>query len=161
MKSSSDAEGGPNMATSTAEAKHGEVQDLKADVAPAGGPNQLGWGIWPLWVAACVAGNTGGALAFAPTAQIAPDASEFMRTVASWAPILFAATFPGLLQWLIFRRWFSGAGWWILATGVGSLLGYMTYLWGGIEEDTGGPGFAVQAIFALGGAMLGAVEWLV
>ena len=149
------------MATSTAEAKHGEVQDFKADVAPAGGPNQLGWGVWPLWVAACVAGNAGGALAFAPTAHIAPDAPEFLRTIANWAPVLFAATFPGLLQWLIFRRWFSGAGWWILATGVGSLLGFWGLIGGGIAEDTGGGRFAVWSSFTLGGVGLGAVEWLV
>jgi len=123
-----------------------------------------GWGIWPLWVAACATGNAVGALAFSDWGpRAAPDAGVVSQALAYW-PILVAATFPGFLQWAIFRRWFPGAGWWVVATGVGSFLGFMTYMWMGAAADTGGEvaqRVEVPAIIALGGAVLGAVEWLV
>lgn len=137
------------MATSSVEATRKEVP---------------GWGIWPLWVAACATGNAVGALAVSDWApHVAPDAGVVLQALA-YLPILVAATFPGFLQWAIFRRWFPGAGWWVVATGVGSLLGYTAYIGMGAAADTGGEAaqrLQVPALIALGGAMLGAVEWLV
>src|SRR6478752_1525537 len=111
---------GKNMATTSVESMRKEVP---------------GWGIWPLWVAACATGNAVGALAFSDWGpRAAPDAGVVFQALAYW-PILVAATFPGFLQWAIFRRWFPGAGWWVVATGVGSFLGFMTYMWMGAAAD--------------------------
>jgi hypothetical protein len=55
-------------------------------------------------------------------------------------PALFVvlATLPGFLHWLILRHWFSGAGWWILASGAGSLVGFVPLGWALAVADTHG-----------------------
>jgi len=114
-------------------------------------------------VAATAAGNALGAFALSFWGHAAPDAPESVKVMAFWGPILVWATLPGFLQWLILRHWFPRAGWWILASGVGAFLGFMTFIWAGVVEDTRGPDtprLLGPAIMALGGIIYGAVQWL-
>src|SRR4029077_17181868 len=75
------------------------------------------------------------------------------------------ATLPGFLHWLILRRWFPRAGWWVLASGAGTLLGYLAMGWGLGVADTQGETafarFAVPASMVIAGAVLGTLQWLV
>jgi hypothetical protein len=112
---------------------------------------QISWILWPLWVVASAAGNALGAAVLS----------------VNGFPVVFltAAVFPAFLQWLIFRCLFSRAGWWILASSAGSLLGFLTIPYWVAIEDTQGPTafarIAVPAIIALGGAVTGTAEWFV
>ncbi len=103
--------------------------------------------------------------------------------------MLVMGALPGLLQWLILRRRFPQARWWLLAAGVqsplrldyissapparwwmltsslGSLVGFLFVPWAVAVADTesGGPAFAAAAFAALillGGAAAGALQWL-
>jgi hypothetical protein len=75
------------------------------------------------------------------------------------------ATLPGFLHWLILRQWFPHAGWWVLASGAGSLLGYYVMGWGlGVadtQEGTTFARFAVPASMAVAGAAVGTLQWVV
>jgi hypothetical protein len=76
------------------------------------------------------------------------------------------ATLPGFLHWLILRRWFPRAGWWVLASGVGSLLGFVVMVWGlGVADTQGGGNFEHFAIpvasMALAGVVVGTLQWVV
>src|ERR1700681_3219842 len=50
---------------------------------------------------------------------------------------LFLPTLPAFLHWLILRRLFARAGWWIPASVVGWLLGYIAVNVGIAGADTG------------------------
>lgn len=63
---------------------------------------------------------------------------------------LAAAVLPGLLlglaQWLVLRRWVRQAGWWVLATTIGTASGVALAICV-VKEQSVGPGFAT--VFAL------------
>jgi hypothetical protein len=134
---------------------------------------QAGLGLWILWVTASSAGFALGATAVRSFgAVIALGTAPFIA--AAMAPTLFVvvATLPGFLHWLILRRWFSRAGWWVLASGAGSLMGYLPLGWGIAVADTHGdqvgvwffalPMWVVLLVsIAVAGALAGAVQWLV
>jgi hypothetical protein len=134
---------------------------------------QAGWGFWLLWVTASVVGFALGA-----TAVGYFGAAIIARTppliVAAAQPTLFVvlATLPGFLHWLILRKWFSRAGWWVLASGGGSLLGFLPLGWGLAVADTHGDNVSVWFValptwvvllvaIAVAGAVAGAMQWLV
>jgi hypothetical protein len=95
----------------------------------------------------------------------APAAPQFFKMVAQPAAVLVVLTLPAFLQWLILRRWFPRAGWWIPASGAGWFLGLLVLGWGIAVADTQGESafarVAVPAGFLLPGAVAGAVQWLV
>jgi hypothetical protein len=74
---------------------------------------------------------------------------------------------PAFLHWLILRRLFARAGWWIPASVVGWLLGYIPLNVGIAGADTG-QGFlfiSERYVFAVAcaaaGALAGTLQWLV
>src|SRR5437660_1408763 len=115
---------------------HRAVNDFKAKTPP-GLPRQPGWIVWPLWVAASIVGFALGATAFRGTGTIGENTPFFIALPVSVVSFLFLATLPGLLHWLILRGMFARAGWWILASGVGSLLGFLILSVGIAGADTG------------------------
>jgi hypothetical protein len=125
------------------------------------------WGVWPLWVAASAAGGALGAAAFWGQGRLI-DATRDNLLVhyVTWPlSVLVVLALPGFLQWLILRRWFPRAGWWILASAAGSLAGFLFVAWALALADTeqGGPAFvrvAFPALILLGGAVAGALQWL-
>jgi hypothetical protein len=76
-------------------------------------------------------------------------------------------TMPGFLQWLILRQRFARAGWWLLASIVGSLLGHLCLGVGIAGADTGQGFLFISERYVLGvacavaGAVAGTLQWLV
>jgi hypothetical protein len=73
--------------------------------------------------------------------------------------LLLPAALPAFLHWLILRRLFARAGWWIPASVVGSFLGYIPLGVGIAGADTG-QGFlfiSERYVFGVGCAVAGAV----
>jgi hypothetical protein len=97
------------------------------------------FGLWLLWVTAssvgfaCVVGSF---LVYSDTWR--GDASEIVRAIGFSLTVLIVTTSPGFLHWLILRRRFSHAGWWIPASGIGSVMGFVMLGWGIAVADTKG-----------------------
>jgi len=66
----------------------------------------------------------------------------------------------GLTQWLVLRRYFPGAGWWVLASGIGWLAGWAIVTSGLIVPPGGGllTSIVTGAVF---GVTLGVAQWFV
>jgi hypothetical protein len=127
---------------------------------------QAGWGFWLLWVAASTVGFALGSTAHRNAGKLVTDATPAviaLTVTIGLYPLI--ATLPGFLHWLILRRWFPHAGWWVLASGAGSLLGYFVTGWGLGVADTQGETtfarFAVPASMAVAGAAVGTLQWVV
>jgi hypothetical protein len=84
-----------------------------------------------------------------------------MLGVLAWLAVL---TLPALLQWIVLRTLVRRTGWWILASSIGSLLGFLPLAWGLAVADTRGETIfariAVPTAFLLSGTVTGFVEWL-
>jgi hypothetical protein len=134
--------------------------------------DQASWGFWFLWVAASTAGFALGAAAFWALGEAhREDASIAVRTIVFVLMGVIVTTSPGFLHWLILRQRFPHTGWWIPASGVGSVLGFVMLLWGVAVADTRGGdrgfwpityGWVVPILaVALGGAVAGTLQWFV
>jgi hypothetical protein len=134
---------------------------------------QAGWGFWLLWVAARTVGFALGATAVGCFgAVITSGTRPFIVAAAQPVLLVVLATLPGFLDWLILRWWFSRAGWWILASGAGSFLGFFPLGWGIAVADIHGDkvpvwffevptSVVVILATAVAGAVAGAMQWLV
>jgi hypothetical protein len=127
---------------------------------------QAGWGFWLLWVAASTAGFALASTAHENAGKLLTDATPAVIALTVTVGLYpLVATLPGFLHWLILRRWFPHAGWWVLASGAGSLLGYLVTGWGLGVADTQGETtfarFAVPASMAVAGAAVGTLQWVV
>jgi hypothetical protein len=126
----------------------------------------IGWALWLQWVAASTAGFAVAATAFGALGTWLTDITPaFLRALTYCGTFGVGASLPGFLHWLILRRWFARAGWWILASGVGSILGFVVLGWGVAVGDTGG-GIVREWIvpnlaFSAAGAVVGTMQWLV
>lgn len=86
---------------------------------------RAGWGFWLLWVAASTVGFALGSIAHGNAGKLLNDATPaVIATIVTVGLYPLIATLPGFLHWLILRRWFPHAGWWVLVSGAGSLVGY-------------------------------------
>ncbi len=131
-------------------------------------PKHVGWGVWLQWTAASTVGFAVAATAFRAMGTLLTDTTPaWVGGLISTVVAVAGVSLPGFLHWLILRRRFARAGWWILASGVGSLVGFLIQGVGLAGADTG-QGFLfisdryvvdVAAIFA--GAVAGAMQWLV
>ena len=127
---------------------------------------QAGSGFWLLWVAASTVGFALSITAHGNAGKLLTDATPaviaLMVTVGLY-PLI--ATLPGILHWLILRRWYPRAGWWVLASGAGSLLGYVVTGWGLGVSDTQGETtfarFAVPVSMAVAGVAVGTLQWVI
>ena len=83
---------------------------------------RVGVGLWFLWVLASTVGFAFGGFAFhfpfgfpvGTLVSFDPGAA-----VVGFVQGALTGLVIGTLQWLVLRHWFSGAGWWVLATAVG------------------------------------------
>lgn len=127
---------------------------------------RAGWGFWLQWVAASTVAFALGAAAHGNAGKVLTAATPAVVAVAVAVGLYpLIATLPGVLHWLILRRWFPRAGWWVPASGAGSLLGYLAAGWGLAVADTHGETtfarVAVPASMAVAGAAVGALQWVV
>jgi hypothetical protein len=82
---------------------------------------QAGWGFWVLWVAASTVGFAPGSTAYEKAGSLLTDATPAVIALTVTIGLVpLVATLPGFLHWLILRRWFPRAGWWVLASGAGA-----------------------------------------
>jgi hypothetical protein len=127
---------------------------------------QVSWGLFPAWVAASTVGFALGAAVVAHSGTLlsgtVPAAIAFTVSIGLY-PLI--ATLPGFLHWLVLRHWVSHAGWWVLASGAGTLLAYLPMGWGLAVADTQGETafarIAVPASMAAAGATVGVLQWFV
>jgi len=101
--------------------------------------------------------------------RVLGDTGSLSSGIALGCVMLVALAFlPGSLQWVILRQWVPRAGWWVLLSGVGSFLGFLTTILGmnlaiGVAGGEDGsvyimlPGFGLA--FAAAGALAGAFQW--
>ena len=126
---------------------------------------QAGWGFGLLWMAASTVGFALGSSAHRNAGMLNGVTSSVLALTVSVGLYPLIATLPGFLHWLILRRWFPHAGWWVLASGAGSLVGYFVTGWGLGVGDTQGETtfarFAVPASMAVAGAAVGTLQWAV
>jgi hypothetical protein len=111
------------------------------------------------WTAGNVLGVAGGALAgwallwLILGSQVNPGSPDLLGVLVLF-PIIGIGL--GVGQWFILRNYFSGAGWWVVATGLGWLLGLSV-------DFTFQQMFAASAWqgFALAGLYQAALQWLI
>jgi len=87
---------------------------------------------------------------------------ESFHALLGWIAIVaLAGVVTGALQWVVLRKQFSRAGWWVLASAVGwtlSVIGVRALPWGGDDSDALWGMLATGVVF---GALTGAVLiWL-
>ena len=93
-------------------------------MTPASKQAGLGFGL--LWMTASIIGFALGATAFRYSGKLQTDATPaVIYTVVSVGLYPFVATLPGFLHWLILRRWFPHAGWWVVASKCGHARGLL------------------------------------
>ncbi len=68
--------------------------------------------------------------------------------------------FVGLAQWLVLRRYLSGAGWWILASTIGWFLGW-AIITSGLIVPPGGGLVASMIAGAVFGLTMGVAQWII
>jgi hypothetical protein len=125
-----------------------------------------GWSFMLLWIAASTVGFALGSTAHGNAGTLLTDATPAVITLVVTIGLYpLVATLPGFLHWLILRQWFPRAGWWVLASGAGTLLGYLAMGWGLGVADTQGETtfarFAVPVSMVVAGAVVGTLQWLV
>ncbi len=129
-------------------------------------PKLASWSLCLLWIAASAVGFAVAATAFAGIQKLVPETTPaFLRAAIFCGTAGVGASLPGFLHWLILRRRFSRAAWWIAASGAGSILGFIVLGWGLAVADTGvgiAAGIVVPGLsFAVAGAVAGVLQWLV
>jgi len=130
---------------------------------------QVGWGFWLQWVVATTLAFSVNATVIGVIGRVLGDTGSLSSGIALGCVMLVALAFlPGSLQWVILRQWVPRAGWWVLLSGVGSFLGFLTTILGmnlaiGVAGGEDGsvyimlPGFGLA--FAAAGALAGAFQW--
>ncbi len=134
--------------------------------------SQVGWRFGILWMLVTTVGWAIGFVMGFALAHIGEAVEPFIGSVLGGilAYVIFGAAsgaVVGLVQWLVLRRQISRAGWWILAsaaglavaTGAGIVVAWLT----GYSIELAN--FAVLgrwvAVAALGGAVIGILQWFV
>jgi hypothetical protein len=113
---------------------------------------------WLLWVTATALGCALGSTIF--------HAQEHypLKVLSGPVALIVAFVLPAVLQSLVLRLRVMQAGWWIVASGIGSLLSLIPLAWGLAVADTQGEStfaqVAVPAAFALAGTCAGICEFM-
>ena len=140
--------------------------------------SQAGWGFWLGWVVASTLGwLVGFIIAFFLLAIVGGIVGEDtgMNVLGLiLGAFIFGASLGsmvGILQWLVLRRRVSNAGWWVLASTVGFIVGQggvevAMYVAFGYPEEMGGMSsftnvLGQTVVPALTGAVIGTLQWLV
>lgn len=112
---------------------------------------------WFVWLQWAFASGLGGAVGFALADAVLHTFSEALyRAMAEIVIFGLLGAAMGTLQWLVLRRHFSQAGWWVAASAVGGTLV-------GIGAASCGSKVKVNLVIVYGlvGIILGALQWLV
>jgi len=127
---------------------------------------QVDWGFWLQWVLASIVGWALGAIVSLLVSAIAPVVGAIPVVGGS---IIGAGV--GIMQWLVLRRRFHQAGWWVLASTMGSVVGWavsqnliepVTMFLSKYEEALGGRSVVTLSAFGvMVGGMVGTMQWLV
>ena len=127
---------------------------------------QVDWGFWLQWVLASIVGWALGAIVSLLVSAIAPVVGAIPVVGGS---IVGAGV--GIMQWLVLRRRFHRAGWWVLASTMGSAVGWavgqnliepVTMFLSRYEEALGGRVVVSLSVFGvMVGGMVGTMQWLV
>jgi hypothetical protein len=107
-----------------------------------------GTGLWGL------ASALGFGTAMAASAAVSPNADP---ALAGFLIVAVFGVVGGILQWLILRRNVPRAGWWLLASLLGSLLGAIGPFTAVAISETGNWGLALMAFGVIFGAANGAI----
>jgi hypothetical protein len=102
---------------------------------------QVGWGFWLGWILATAVGFGVGLI-------VGEKVGSILEAAAVGASV-------GTAQWFLLRRHFPGAGWWVLATTVGWVVG--EFLSSELEASLG-PSIVTFAVF---GAPIAISQWIV
>ena len=101
----------------------------REDFAMTPASKQAGWGFWLLWVAASTVGFALGSIAHQHAGKLLTDTTPALIALTVTVGLYpLIATLPGFLHWLILRRWFSNAGWWVLASSISWVVAEYAYL---------------------------------
>ena len=112
---------------------------------------------WFVWLQWAFASGLGGAVGFALADAVLHTFSEALyRAMAEKVIFGLLGAAMGTLQWLVLRRHFSQAGWWVAVSAVGGTLV-------GIGAASYGSRVKVNLVIVYGlvGVILGALQWLV
>lgn len=112
---------------------------------------------WFVWLQWAFASGLGGAVGFALADAVLQTFSEALyRAMAEIVIFGLLGAAMGTLQWLVLRRHFSQAGWWVAASAMGGTLV-------GIGGASYGSKVQVNLVivYSLVGITLGALQWLV
>ena len=112
---------------------------------------------WFVWLQWAFASGLGGAVGFALADAVLQTFSEALyRAMAEIVIFGLLGAAMGTLQWLVLRRHFSQAGWWVAASAVGGTLV-------GIGAASYGSKVKVNLVIVYGlvGIILGVLQWLV
>ncbi len=137
-------------------------------------------GVWALWtVLAAVGGIAGGAVTWSWATEVIARGFVTAGRTAEVAAVLAlaglatgvaAGVIGGLGEWLLLRRWVSGAGWWIVVTAVGRAVGWslaltVGWLWSELVVSSTGSGAAgilgLDVGGLVGGSAVGLSQWIV
>jgi len=112
------------------------------------------WFVWLLW---SFASGLGGAVGFALADAVLNTFSEALYMAMAEIVIFgFLGTAMGILQWLVLRKHFSQAGWWVAASAVGgTLVGIGVVSYGNKVQGN------LVIFYSLVGIILGTLQWLV
>ncbi len=83
---------------------------------PSDSPLAAGWGFWLAWVLA-------GTVGWAVSGRVIAVGSYRDIIVAGYTGVAAGGIVVGVLQWLVLRRQVARAGWWVLASTVGWVVG--------------------------------------
>jgi hypothetical protein len=112
---------------------------------------------WFVWLQWAFASGLGGAVGFALADAVLHTFSEALyRATAEIVIFGLLGASMGTLQWLVLRRHFSQAGWWVAASAVGgTLVGIGGAFYGSKVQVN------LVIVYGLVGIILGALQWLV
>ena len=126
----------------------------------------VGWGFWFWWVLASTVGYAVGNAAGMKVLRAVVGAAEYRGkgfVVAILLGVVMTGAAVGVIQWLVLRREVSGAGWWVLASTVGWVMGTaaagLGILLVGLQEFS--PVSASLVFSVMVGAVVGVLQWLI
>jgi hypothetical protein len=114
---------------------------------------QVGWTFWLWWILATAVGFGVGLIVGAKVGSILEAIAGPL--LGSLTAIAAVGASVGTAQWFLLRRHFPGAGWWVLATTVGGIVGGL--LSSELEASLG-PSIVRFAVF---GAPIAISQWIV
>ena len=127
---------------------------------------QVDWGFWLQWVLASIVGWALGVIVSLLASAIAPVG----RAMPAIGATLVGAGI-GIMQWLILRRRFRRAGWWVLASAMGWAVGWavgqnliepVVMFLSKYEEALGGRSVVTLSVLGvMVGGTVGTMQWLV